>query len=143
MTKDTDPIVTLALELGRAAKAHSAADGAWVKAAKHSSEHIRHERECAVLQDRMHALDHMILTAKACSAEGAMAQIMLVASWLDCLAYAGPKLDAEATLQRCDGALASALAALEEVTGRKREDFGGKYHACRKYDMFAEDLSAA
>ncbi len=91
----------------------------------------------------MDALEAMILTSKVCSAEGAMAQIMLVSSWLDCLAKAGTHLDFEGVMDRCERALASALAALEESTGRKREDFGGDHYACREMDIFAEDLSAA
>ena len=83
MTKDTDPIVTMALELGRAVKAYRAADDKWAKAPKGSTGSIRHWREEELLLDRMQALGHMILTSKACSAEGAMVQVMMVASHME------------------------------------------------------------
>ncbi len=37
--------------------------------------------------------------------------------------------------------MASALAALEELTGLQREEIGGTYYAFRELDCFAEDLS--
>ncbi len=72
-----------------------------------------------------------------------MVQVMLVGSWLDTFGSPGAALDFEGAIDRCERALASALAALEESTGRKREDFGGDHYACRERRIFAEDLAAA
>ena len=63
-----------------------------------------------------------------------MVQVMLVGSYFDCM-------DNEKILDRCERALASALAALEEATGLQREEIGGTYYAFRELDCFAEDLA--
>ncbi len=70
----------------------------------------------------------------------ALVHIMLVASYIECLEEPGPNLPRDMGL-RCEHAMASALAALEEATGLQREEIGGDYYAFRELDCFAEDLS--
>ncbi len=142
MTKDTDPIFAMGRELARICKAHNEIEDKWLAPRDCAREHHQHERELKILDERRETLEQVILTSKAHSAEGAMVQIMVTASYIESLEHPGPNLPREMG-QRCDGALASALAALEELTGPQREEIGGTYYARRDLDCFAEDIAAA
>ena len=88
------------------------------------------------LSDRWAALEAMAAEIQASSLEGAMIQIMLAHAEADIMS-ASTEESAEASMRIISKLLHSALAAVEQVAGVRREEVGGEHYMCRELDPHA------
>jgi len=132
-TAPHDPVAACAADLMHALDSCEAASLAERQSANADDEPGKH------WNDRVDALERLVLDGRATSTLGAMAQIMIVRSRAHCLASWIPddhRMSDECSLwdRQIDRALHSAMSALERECGIDRAMVGGEYYMERKFD---------
>jgi hypothetical protein len=133
------PVAALAREAGILIAAHRRNDGRLLTL-RPGTERCALEMADEAVMDRLAALEELAARTRARSLEGAMFQLVLAKTEvesLESLADHRQAAEAGALVGRVNGLLHSAVAAIEDATGTRREAFAGDWHLRRELDPHA------
>ncbi len=133
------PVAAIAREAGALIAGHRRNDERALGMAAGAARTAAGMADRAVM-DRVSALEELAARTRARSLEGALFQLVLAKADADDLrdcAAVSMADDAEAAIGRVHGLLHSAMSALEDVCGVRREAFVGEWYMRREYDPHA------